>query len=139
FDGAFGTHFAGGAGHFMIGAEYSDDRGIGVGGRRDRPWYGAGLVPIATDADGNDVFELQPNVATLAPLTYGGSILSGALAGYVFDPDGSARPGEASDFPNLYNTLIVGSPLERLSSYTRVSYDIGENTTVWADVVYGRT
>ncbi|HEY0940153.1 MAG TPA: TonB-dependent receptor [Steroidobacter sp.] len=139
FDGSFGTHFAGGAGHFMIGAEYVNDKGIGVSGRRDRPWYGADLVMVDQDAAGNPVFELQPNVANLAPLTYGGTILSGVLAGQVFDPDGSVRPGEASDFPNLYNTLIVGSPLERLSSYARVSYDIADNTTVWADVVYGRT
>jgi iron complex outermembrane receptor protein len=133
FDGSFGTHFAGGAGHFMIGAEYVNDKGIGISGRRDRPWYGAGLVQI-----GPDRFELQPNVDDLAPITFGGTILTGALAGQVFESDGSLRPGQASDYFSLYDTLIVGSPLERLSSYTRVSYDIGENTTVWADVVYGR-
>src|SRR3546814_15374100 len=45
-DGAFGTSFAGGAGHFMIGAEYMKDEGIGVSGRADRPWFGARLVYI---------------------------------------------------------------------------------------------
>ncbi|NHW87878.1 hypothetical protein, partial [Escherichia coli] len=28
FDGTFGTHFADGRGHFMIGAEYQNDEGI---------------------------------------------------------------------------------------------------------------
>src|SRR3546814_7125389 len=60
-DGAFGTSFAGGAGHFMIGAEYLKDEGIGVSGRDDRPWFGAGLVTI-----GGGQRELQPNVDDLA-------------------------------------------------------------------------
>jgi iron complex outermembrane receptor protein len=136
FDGSFGTHFADGAGHFMIGAEYVNDKGIGISGRRDRPWYGADLVLIDP---ANELFELRPNVKGLAPITFGGTILSGALAGQVFNPDGSLRPGQDSDYFNLYDTLIVGSPLERLSSYARVSYRINENATVWADVVYGRT
>ncbi|HEX7011314.1 MAG TPA: TonB-dependent receptor [Steroidobacteraceae bacterium] len=133
FDAAFGTNFADGAGHFMIGAEYVNDKGIGIGGRKDRPWFGAGIVEIAPGQ-----FELQPNIDGLAPITFGGTILSGSLAGQVFDPDGSVRPAQESDFFGLYDTLIVGSPLERLGSYARVSYDIGE-TTVWVDAVYGRS
>jgi iron complex outermembrane recepter protein len=134
FDAAFGTHFAGGAGHFMVGAEYVNDKGIGIGGRKDRPWFGAGVVQIA-----DDEFEIQPDVNDLAPITFGGTIFSGALAGQAFDPDGSLRPVQDSDTFSIYDTLIVGSPLERLSSYARLSYDIGEGTTVWADAVYGRS
>src|SRR3546814_11828595 len=67
-DGAFGTSFAGGAGHFMIGAEYLKDEGIGVSGRDDRPWFGAGLVNI-----GGGQRELHTNVDDLATITFGGT------------------------------------------------------------------
>jgi iron complex outermembrane recepter protein len=137
FDGSFGTHFAGGAGHFMIGAEYVKDEGIGIDGRRDRPWFGAGVVNI-----GNGQFEIQPDVNDLValgqPITFGGTILTGSLAGQVFNPGGVLRPAQASDFIGFFDTLIVGSPLERLGSYARLSYDIGE-TTLWVDAAYGRS
>ncbi|WP_114952050.1 TonB-dependent receptor domain-containing protein [Sphingosinicella terrae] len=133
FDAAYGTHFADGAGHFMIGAEYVNDEGIGVGGRYDRPWFGAGVVERP---DGR--FEIQPNVDDLAPISFGGTVLSGPFAGQVFDPDGSLRPAEPRDFFSLFDTLIVGSPLKRLGSYARLSYDLG-GTTLWADAAYGRS
>lgn len=138
FDGAFGTDFADGRGHFMIGAEYVHDKGIGPSGRRDRPWYGAGLVSV-----GNGQLELQPDVDNLVvapgiPITLGGTIFSGSLAGQVFDPDGSLRPAQDRDFRSLYDNLIVGSPLDRIGSYARATYDIG-GATLWADVSYGRS
>src|SRR3546814_8855515 len=42
------------------------------------------------------------------------------------------------DFFSLYDTLIVGSPLDRLGSYARLSYDVGA-TKFWVDAAYGRT
>ncbi|MHB9878358.1 TonB-dependent receptor domain-containing protein [Pacificimonas sp. ICDLI1SI03] len=130
-DASFGTDFADGRGHFMIGAEYLDDKGIGITGRGDRPWLGANLVPI----EGGQV-ELQPDVNGLG-LTFPGNILSGSLAGQVFNPDGSLRPFQASDDFGFYDTLIVGSPLKRLASYARLSYDVG-GATIWLDGTYGR-
>ena len=137
-DGSFGTHFAEGKGHFMIGAEYVDDKGIGISGKSDRPWFGAGLVTLPSGQK-----QLQPNVNDLAaagqPITYGGTILTGVLAGSVFNPDGTIHKATANDAMGLYgDNLIVGSPVKRLGSYARVSYDLG-SATVWADVSYGRT
>ena len=60
-DGSFGTRFADGRGHFMVGAEYVDDKGIGLAGKPERPWFGAGIVNI-----GNGQFEIRPNVNELA-------------------------------------------------------------------------
>lgn len=138
FEGSFGTEFADGAGHFMIGGEYVNDDGIGIGGRSDRPWFGGGLVPV-----GNGQLELQPDVDDLVvapgvPISFGGTIISGSLFNQVFDPDGSLRPARENDFLALYDTLIVGSPIERIGSYARATYDIG-GATIWADVVYGRS
>ncbi len=44
FDASFGTHFAGGNGHFMIGADYIKDEGIPIDGRNLARWFGAGDV-----------------------------------------------------------------------------------------------
>ena len=100
FDAAFGTDFADGRGHFMIGGEYLDDEGVDTGGRRERPWLGAGLVNI-----GGGQLELQPDVNDLAPITRGGTVLAGSFAGQVFNPDGSLRPTSEADFFSLYDLL----------------------------------
>jgi outer membrane receptor protein involved in Fe transport len=137
-DASFGTEFAGGRGHFMVGAEWVDDKGIGISGKKDRPWFGAGIVSI-----GNGQFEIRPDVNDLVaagqPITYGGTILTGALAGNVFNADGTLHKVAPGDFMGLYgDNLIVGSPLQRLGSYARASYDVG-GATVWADLAYGRS
>src|SRR3569623_1322223 len=127
-DGSFGMHFADGKGHFMIGAEYVDDKGIGISGKIDRPWFGAGLVTLASGQK-----QIQPNVNDLVaagqPITYGGTILTGALARNVFNPDGTIHKATAADAMGLYgDNLIVGRPVQRLGSYARASYDHGRAT-----------
>ncbi|MDT9598880.1 TonB-dependent receptor domain-containing protein [Sphingosinicella rhizophila] len=139
FDGSFGTHFADGRGHFMVGAEYVRDKRIGPNGMNDRPWYGADFVNI-----GGGQLELQPNInnnliVAGQPVTLGGTILTSSLAGQLFNPDGSLRPATAADAINVYETINVRSPLERIGSYARVSYDVGAGATIWADFAYGRT
>ncbi|GMM92590.1 TonB-dependent receptor domain-containing protein [Qipengyuania sp. MTN3-11] len=132
-DGAFGTSFADGRGHFIIGAEYVDDSGIPMSGRRDRPRLGAGLVAI-----GGGQVELQPDVNTdLFPISQGGTILSGSLAGQAFNSDGTLGPYTLADASSLYDSLIVASPLERFSSYARATFDITNNIEVWVDGAYG--
>src|SRR3546814_8027286 len=82
--------------------------------------------------------EWQSNVDDLAPITFVGTVLGGPLARETFNPDGSLRPAGPGDFFSLYDTLIVGSPLDRLGSYARLSYDVGD-TKFWVDAAYGRT
>jgi iron complex outermembrane receptor protein len=137
FDGSFGTSFAGGAGRFIIGAEYVNDERIGPEGMKDRPWYGADFVAVPGGR------RITPNVSTNlvvagAPVTFGGTILTGPLAGRVFNPDGSVRPSTSADAINVFETLAVRSPLERVAGYARATYDFGD-ATVWADLSYGRS
>ncbi|NTZ43280.1 TonB-dependent receptor, partial [Altererythrobacter sp. SALINAS58] len=134
FDGSFGTEFAGGRGHFMVGGEYVKDKGIGPGGRLERPWLGAGLVSV-----GGGQLELQPDVNDLAPITRQGTVLAGTFAGQLFNPDGSLRPATDADFFSLYDLLYVANPLERIGTYGRLTFDIGSGATVWADAMYGRS
>lgn len=136
FDGSFGTSFADGKGHLMVGAEYVRDKGIGNSGMDDRPWFGAGLVNI-----GGGKLELRANQPNLivagSSLTYGGTVLNGALAGQVFNNDGTLRAQQQGDPINLYRTVQVSSPVDRISSYARLSYDVGK-ATIWVDGAYGQ-
>lgn len=134
FDASYGTDFADGRAHVMIGGEYLKDRGIDPGGRTDRPWLGADLVAI-----GNGQLELRPDVNGLAPITREGTVLAGPFAGQVFNPDGSLRPSREADFFSLYDLLYVANPLERIGTYGRVTFDIGGGATIWADAMYGRS
>lgn len=137
FDGAYGTRFAGGNGHFMIGAEYVHDKGIGSEGMDERPWFGADFVNVTGGR------ELRPNVnnnlvVAGSPVTFGGTVLTGVLAGQVFEPSGALRAQRPGDAINLYKTLSVKAPLERFTSYARASYDVGDNAMIWADFAYGK-
>lgn len=137
-DGSFGTSFADGAGHFMIGAEYLSDKGIAD--RNSRPNVGSsGIVP-APGGKREVVEDLN-----MPGVSLGGVIVSGILAGQTFNPDGTLRPFRGPDARGvggedgigLTDRVYAAGPFDRLSTYARVSYDIG-NATLWLDGTYGR-
>ncbi|HEY0595405.1 TonB-dependent receptor plug domain-containing protein [Sphingopyxis sp.] len=145
FDAKFGTSFADGRGHFIIGGEYVKDRG--VINRSSRPQLNSpDFIPSGTGS------ELVRDV-NFGNVTLGGLITSGVLAGQTFNPDGSLRDFRrgtgigAGAFPlrmvggedgiNLYDTIPVSSPFERLSTYARLSYEVGD-ATFWVDGTYAR-
>ncbi|HEY9091827.1 TonB-dependent receptor plug domain-containing protein [Parasphingorhabdus sp.] len=141
FEGSYGTSFADGAGHVMIGAEYVKDKG--VLDRNSRKNLGsANFIPVAGG------LELVRDVNTL-PFGIsggGGLITSGIFAGQTFNRDGSLRAFSGpnaqgvggSDAVGLYDHIIVSTPVERMSIYARASYDIG-NAKLWIDGTYGRS
>lgn len=145
FDAKFGTSFADGRGHFIIGGEYVKDRG--VINRSSRPQLNSpDFIPSGTGS------ELVRDV-NFGNVTLGGLITSGVLAGQTFNPDGTLRDFRrgtsigAGAFPlqmvggedgiNLYDTIPVSSPFERLSTYARLSYEVGD-ATFWVDGSYAR-
>lgn len=152
FDGSFGTTFADGRGHFMIGAEYVNDRGIGPEGRLDRPFLGAGAVRVAPTSTTDLRTELRPDV-NFGNTAIPGLITSGVLAGQVFNPDGTLRPfrggtqiGAArfnanmvggEDGTTTYDNIYLNTPVERATAYARASFDFGD-ATIWVDGSYGR-
>jgi iron complex outermembrane receptor protein len=153
FDGSFGTSFAGGRGHFMTGAEYVNDEGIGPDGRLDRPQLGAGIVRIDPTSATDNRTRLTADV-NYGNTAIGGLIRTGVLAGQIFNPDGTLRPfrggtqvGAARfnanqigglDATSLYDNIYVSAPTKRITSYSRVSFDVG-GATIWADATYGRS
>jgi iron complex outermembrane receptor protein len=139
FEGAFGTHFAGGNGHFMVGAEYVDDRGIPPIGRLNR---------VGTNPGGfitlNGQRTLAENINGRTS-SYGGLITSGVLAGQTFNSDGSLRTFNGpdangvggADASSTFDDTYLASPSKRLSTFGRLSYDLG-GATLWAEGSYGR-
>jgi iron complex outermembrane recepter protein len=146
FDAKFGTSFADGRGHFIIGGEYVKDRG--VINRSSRPQLNSpDFIPVTGGS------ELVRDV-NFGNVTVGGLITSGVLAGQTFNPDGTLRAFRRGTsvgggaFPlymvggedgiNLYDTIPVSSPFERLSTYARLSYEVGD-ATFWVDGSYARS
>jgi outer membrane receptor protein involved in Fe transport len=139
FEGSFGTSFAGGNGHFMVGAEYVDDRGIPPIGRHGRPGTNpGGIITIS----GQRVLVEDINSKTAS---YNGLITSGVLAGQTFNPDGTLRTFNGpdalgvggADASGTFDDTYLSAPAKRLSTFGRVSYDVG-GATLWAEGSYGR-
>jgi iron complex outermembrane receptor protein len=139
FEGAFGTSFADGNGHVMIGAEYVDDRGIPPSGRLNR--HGTNPGGFVT-ANGQRTLVEDINGRTTY---YGGLITSGVLAGQVFNPDGTLRPFRGpdangvggADASSTFDDTYLTPPSKRLNAFARASYDVG-GATIWAEGSYGR-
>lgn len=157
---AAGGTFADGRGRILASAEFSDLDGVEQDGTRPdaaRPYNNNARVRIANPAvnatnpasASNPRFILIDN-ARLAIANFNGVVQSGPLAQRQFGPDGSLLPynqgsprsGQIASGGEGYN-FIVTSPLSnpntRANLYTRVSYDVSEATTVFAEVWAGGT
>lgn len=139
-DGSYGTAFGNGDGHFMIGAEYVQDKGVLDRNSRDN-LGSANFIAVP----GGQQLVRDVNTLPFGISGAGGLITSGVLAGQTFNEDGSLRSFSGpnaqgvggDDAIGLYDTIAVSTPFERLSVYGRADYDIG-NANFWIDGTYGR-
>ena len=144
FDGSFGANFAGGAGHFMIGAQYLNDEGVLDRDSRAN----LGSTTLYTNPAGSaHAFVLARDV-NYSNASIGGLITSGVLAGQTFNKDGTLRPfiygsprgsqvmvgGEGT---SLRDQTALSAPYERITAYTRASLDVGD-AKLWVDGSYSR-
>lgn len=150
--GSYGTGFAGGAGHFMFGVEYVDDKG--VLDRNSRRNLGSPAIVRVNPTSTTDLSTRLTRDVNYGNLASDGLITTGVLAGQIFNPDGTLRPFRggvplgAARFPaqmvggadgvGLFDDVSASTPFDRLSAYGRVSYEIGA-ATIWADASYGRS
>ena len=151
-DGSFGTSFADGNGHFMIGAEYVDDKGILD--RNSRPNLGSAGIVRVNPTSATDLSTVLVRDVNFGNMARPGLITTGVLAGQVFNNDGTVRPfrggtqlGAArfnsqmiggTDGVGLYDDVGASTPFKRFNAYARASYDVGR-ATLWADATYGQT
>jgi outer membrane receptor protein involved in Fe transport len=151
-DGSFGTQFAGGNGHFMLGVEYLQDKGIRD--RNARANLGSAGIVRVNPTSTTDLSTILVRDVNFGNVARDGLITTGVLAGQVFNQDGTLRTfrggrqlGAAAfngqmiggeDGVGLYDDVGASTPFERFNAYARLSYDIG-GATIWADASYGRT
>ena len=142
FDLTAGTSFADDRGQLLFSAEYVKDKSISS--RNSRPNLTAGRITFPGDTLQTLVADVNTNQ------TSGGLITTGVLANQTFDAAGNLRPylgglavnaGQVvggADARGLYDAIVLTTPLERISTYGRATYDFG-GVSLWADGAYGRS
>lgn len=144
-----GTRFANDRAHFIISGEYQDNDGVprGIGSRK---WYDGTRIlqrTIAGTPAGEPQYIVAPRTvdSRLAP---GGIITAGPLRGIAFGPNGvpynfqygtiitpNMTGGDQSG--DIGNNSNLDSAQRRETIYTRLSYDIADNVTLWGTFNYG--
>lgn len=143
-DATFGTRFADGAGHFMIGAQYFNDEG--VLDRDSRPNLGS--TTLYTNPTGSAHAFVIARDVNYSNASIGGLITTGVLAGQTFERNGTLRPfvygsprgssvmvgGEGT---SLRDETALSAPYERVNAYARASFELGD-AKLWVDGSYSR-
>ncbi|ASR43628.1 outer membrane receptor protein [Xanthomonas citri pv. mangiferaeindicae] len=142
FEAAFGRELFGGRGHLVLGAEFLDNDGLVPRSRRPD------VAGWATLPDGNGRFVLTHGVS-IADAAYGGLILSGALAGQAFEPDGSLRPFKygrvvggtqmvGGNGPSADHFSPLVTPQRRYATMGTAYFDLTDDTRLTLDVRHSR-
>ena len=147
---AYGTSFAGGRGHFVIGGDFDDNKGTGDCYSRD--WcaqsYGTFTNPNYL-TNGQPATITVPNIRT-AVATRGGLITSGPLKGVEFAPDGSTFMHDYGTFYGaginqigggdprnaFFEWFKMSAPVRRYSTLANVDYEISDNVKIFAQASY---
>ncbi len=150
FEAAWGTDFADGRGHFLVGGEFLDNDGIVPRSSRSR----AGRW--STLSNGKQL-ELMPDVG-FSDAAYGGLILprklpggvedTSALAGKAFNPDGSLRDFQygrvvgalmsGGEGPSNDDYSPLSAPQKRYSVLASGRYDLNDDVRLTAEVRHSR-
>lgn len=150
---AAGHEYLDGRLRVMVAGEISDLEGIADGGTRDWGRVQRAYILNPTYTTTNGQYRLLPSDnATFSRMTAGGIIFSGPLANTQFGAGGTPMPfalgtNVASLFMDgggggwLSNRINLVSPLERNSVYTKASFDVTDDITVYAEAsrAYSRT
>nr|WP_086489914.1 TonB-dependent receptor [Novosphingobium panipatense] len=138
FEGKYGTSFADGRGHFVIGGEYLDNKGI----LRKTDRKNTGRFAIINNTLTSDVGS--------ATRLVGGYVTSGpaGLRGMGFNPDGSLR---TPDIGTVVGTNMIGgegtsdddrspliTPQKRYAAMAKASYELTDTLKLSADLRYSR-
>ncbi|MBT0669831.1 TonB-dependent receptor [Novosphingobium profundi] len=137
FDAKYGTSFAGGRGHFVIGGEYYDSEGVIP--KTSRPNIGRWAVFNGT---------MTPDVG-YANMAYGGLITSGVLAGQAFNSDGSLRAYDYGDAvsgnysaggegPSNDDNSPLVTPQKRYAAMAALTYELTSDIKMTAELRHSR-
>lgn len=150
--GAYGTKFAAGRGQLLLGAEIANNEGFSLDELFDRDWaaprYNLILNPAYT-ATNSEPQQLQVPFAYPSNLAPGGLINAGPLRGTQFGPGGAPVPFQYGSLvtattmqggqPGLVTATEPESPSRRRSALARVSFDLTDTVTAFAEFDYAET
>lgn len=149
FTFAAGANFAGGKGHIMVGADYSDNSGVGT--IYSRPWgreqpY---LVSNGTARAAGVPAQSFATGVTYSAQSVGGLVTSGPLKGTAF---GAGGVPYTFNYGQVLSTLMIGGsnfagnpngnfplliPNDRRTALVRLDYDLMPNVSFYAEGNYG--
>jgi iron complex outermembrane recepter protein len=147
FNAAYGAEYAQGRGHFMLDAEYYDDRGIyPLTSRANVGGWTVLANQNYTPTNGQHAFIITNDVGP-SNLSSGGLITSGVLKGQTFNPNGTTstfnfgtQVGSALSMggsqPSADNYSYLTAPVTRGNFYGRTTYDLTDKITLSADLRY---
>ncbi|PZU61222.1 MAG: hypothetical protein DI547_02080 [Sphingobium sp.] len=151
FNLAFGSAFAGGRGHFVVGFDYADNDGVPAIGSRDWGQRNPYLVSNGlTRAAGVPAQSFATDV-TYSRQSTGGLVFSGPLAGTAFGPGGvpyrfqygqvltSLMIGGENEQGNPNGNAPLLTPTSRRVGLVRAEYALTPDLTVFAEGNYGYT
>ena len=159
---AYGTSFAGGAGHLIMGVEYSDQQQIDNCFTRSwckpamvvtNPGYAAGNgMPNLVRSDDNAGYLFSPagvvsRFYNTSPWMSGVANLAGT-GGITFAPDGGVqpfRPGTVGsglyhiggDIYSSFNDSLIMVPVERYTGFAHADYDFSDSLSGFIEGSYG--
>ncbi|MBO9579425.1 MAG: TonB-dependent receptor [Sphingobium sp.] len=158
---AYGTRFAGDAGHFIIGGEYDDQKG--VGNCFTRSWCKPGAIVTNTGFAGNGMPNLVRsnenagwyfNTGGVVSINNNASAGTAAIrnlrgtGGITFAPNGGVlpyTPGSVrfglsqigGDIYPTYTDSNITVPVERYALFAHGDYELGSNINAFLEGSYG--
>ena len=144
-----GAPFADGRGHVVVSGEWTRDQGVKSYPYEDgcaRPWL-CELQALAA----NPVAGATPSLITIynarSIYNFEGVISTGPLAGTTFNPDSTPRPYDwgsvhsgiwqsGGDGYNSAGIYSVSQPNWRANLFSRVSYEVVDDVTVYAEGLF---
>jgi outer membrane receptor protein involved in Fe transport len=161
---AYGTAFAGGAGHFVIGGEYSDQAGAGNCFTRDYCQVGAVVVNpgfatgggnglpqyVRSDNNAGFFFNAGGVVSRINNATgIGNAIANSRGTGAItFGPNGAVAPSQAGtpasglsqvggDLYPTYTNVDLVAPVERYTTFAHADYEFSDTLRGFLEGSYG--
>ena len=153
FTFAAGKRFGDGRGHFLIGGEYNNNNG--TGDCYSREWCARSVLSVPNPqrlVNGQPANIIAENVHT-SSTTLAGMFTGGVLRGTAFNDDGSTRQfqygtivgaihmigGEGGGFNNFIAGPLLVVPVERVSAFARLGYELSDSVKLSAELSWGKT
>ncbi len=149
---AYGTFFSEGRGHFLIAADYDDNKGIPQASARGWQRRSPAIVANPADtgpSDGIPEFMFVDNAVLFIASPNGVTLPGGPTGNLEFFPDGLARTRILGDIGGTFMSGGSGSrlgdqsalfvPTERFNVMTAARYEVADGVEVFGEASFARS